>query len=209
MRITAQAKTETRARILEAAKTILQREGWHGTTTRGIALAAGIGTGTLFNYFPTKEAIAATIIEEALMEEALLAEEDAAAEAGSPQEALFRFVWEGLRRLAPYRSFLGPAAETIFSPLLRPSGNHPGDEIRVAHLERVVEILVAQGVVGPLPAMALQLYWTLYLGFFAFWAADESPAQEDSLALLDQSLSLFVASLNSYSSNRKGSNEHE
>jgi hypothetical protein len=41
----------------------------------------------------------------------------------------------------------------------------------------------------------LQLYWTLYLGVFAFWAADDSPGQEDSLALLDQSLKLYVAAL--------------
>jgi hypothetical protein len=41
----------------------------------------------------------------------------------------------------------------------------------------------------------MQLYWTLYLGVFAYWAADESANQEDTLALLDQSLKLFVASL--------------
>jgi Tetracyclin repressor-like, C-terminal domain len=41
----------------------------------------------------------------------------------------------------------------------------------------------------------MQLYWTLYLGVLAYWAADASPNQEDTLALLDQSLKLFVASL--------------
>ena len=43
--------------------------------------------------------------------------------------------------------------------------------------------------------LTLQLYWTLYLGVFGYWAADSSPHQEDTLALLDQSLNLFVAPL--------------
>jgi hypothetical protein len=41
----------------------------------------------------------------------------------------------------------------------------------------------------------LQLYWTLYFGVLAYWATDVSPKQEDTMALLDQSLKLFVASL--------------
>jgi hypothetical protein len=41
----------------------------------------------------------------------------------------------------------------------------------------------------------MQVYWTLYLGVFAYWAADESPHQEDTMALLDHSLRLFAGSL--------------
>jgi hypothetical protein len=40
--------------------------------------------------------------------------------------------------------------------------------------------------------VAVQLYWTLYVGVLSFWSADKSPKQEDSLALLDQSLDMFV-----------------
>ena len=40
---------------------------------------------------------------------------------------------------------------------------------------------------------ALQLYWTLYTGILAFWSTDASPRQEDTLALIDDSLSMFVA----------------
>lgn len=53
--------------------------------------------------------------------------------------------------------------------------------------------MAEHGVARPLPPVVLQLYWTLYLGVFAFWAADESPHQEDTLALLDRSLKLFAA----------------
>ena len=100
-----------------------------------------------------------------------------------------------MKRLRAYRKFLGPAAATIFSPLAQISQERSGDSIRVNHLETVEQIIVGHGIPGPLPAITMQLYWTLYLGTFKYWAADASPNQEDTLALLDQSLKLFIALL--------------
>jgi AcrR family transcriptional regulator len=194
MRITADAKTVTRQRILEAATSLFKIDGWHNTTTRGIAAAAGIATGTLFNYFPTKESIAAAIIAEALRRSG---EEFSArhSDQSSLEADLFTLIWSGLTNLREFRKFLAPASETIFSPLARPSPDSPGDAIRVDHLELVETTITSHGFPGPRSAVTVQLYWTLYLGVFAFWAADDSPGQEDTLALLDQSLKLYVASL--------------
>jgi len=194
MRVTAEAKTATRQRILECASSLFARDGWQNATTRAIAFEAGIATGTLFNYFPTKEAIAAALIGEALGRtgEAFRAgrrEED------SLEADLFLLIWSGLRSLRDYRDFLGPAAETIFSPLARQTPDSPGDTIRVDQLELVRSVLISHGFPAALPVVTVQLYWTLYLGVLAYWAADDSPGQEDSLALLDQSLRLFVGSL--------------
>ncbi len=209
MRITAEAKIETRQRILKAATSLFQCEGWHETTTRGIAVAAGIATGTLFNYFPTKEAIAAELIGAGLRRarESFSGEGDAN---GSLEADLFSLIWSGFLNLREFRTFLAPAAETIFSPLARSSPESPGDAIRVDHLEHVEEIIRLHGFPGPRSAVSVQLYWTLYLGVFAFWAADDSPGQEDTLALLDQSLKLFVTSLNTISvSAKEGRKSHE
>jgi AcrR family transcriptional regulator len=194
VRITTDAKAATRQRILVTAAILLARNGWQNSTTRAIALEAGIATGTLFNYFPTKESIAATLIAEALKSagEAFRAgrREDDSLEAD-----LFLLIWSGLRSLQEYRNFLGSAAETIFSLLARETAGSPGDAIRVEHLELVQSILVSHGFPSALPAVTMQLYWTLYMGVFAYWAADGSPGQEESLALLDQSLKLFTAAL--------------
>lgn len=194
MRITSEAKSATRQRILQAAMNLFVSEGWQQTTTRGIAVAAGIATGTLFNYFPTKEAIAADLMAGALE---VAGEEFQSGGSGenSLEADLFSFIWRGLRSLRDFRKCLGPASETIFSPLARQSPGSPGDGIRVSHLELVEAILTSHGFPAPRPAVTVQLYWTLYLGVFAYWAADDSPGQEDTLALLDQSLKLFVASL--------------
>lgn len=47
-------KEEKLARIEAAARELFSERGYDKTTTRAIAEAAGIGTGTLFNYFPEK-----------------------------------------------------------------------------------------------------------------------------------------------------------
>jgi AcrR family transcriptional regulator len=194
MRVTAAAKTVTRQRILEAATSLFARNGWQSTTTRAIALEAGIATGTFFNYFPAKESLAAALIGQTL-EQAGEAFRAGRRTDDSLEADLFLLIWSGLRSLREYRNFLGPAAETIFSPLARQNAESPGDSIRVDHLELVHSILISHGFSSALPAVTVQLYWTLYMGVFAYWAADDSPGQEDSLALLDQSLKLFSTAL--------------
>jgi AcrR family transcriptional regulator len=41
--------------IIEAALKLFTERGFHGTSTAQISKEAGVATGTLFNYFPTKE----------------------------------------------------------------------------------------------------------------------------------------------------------
>src|SRR6266851_4288618 len=102
MRITAEAKIETEQRILESAAKLFAAGGWESTTTREIAAAAGIATGTLFNYFQCKEAIAAALISEALTK-AQQAFERRPRDEESLEEDLFSFIWTGLKRLRGYR----------------------------------------------------------------------------------------------------------
>jgi AcrR family transcriptional regulator len=197
MRVTPEAKHATRKRILEVAKEQFARQGFEATTTRDIARAARIAAGTLFNYFPTKEAIVESLVGEAY---AGVAEAFAAATngAGSPtlEEELFAHVAAVLRKLRPYRNYLPAVLETSLSPLVSDQvGARPSP--RVAHLETVVQIVSRHGRQESLSSLALQLYWTLYTGVLAFWAKDASPRQEDTLALLDQSLAMFVGWLTS------------
>src|SRR5260221_10194223 len=66
MRITSEKKSATRQRILDAAIELFRTRGFDATTTRDLAAAADIATGTVFNYFPTKEAIVAALAEDGL-----------------------------------------------------------------------------------------------------------------------------------------------
>src|SRR5262245_3104121 len=162
MRITAEAKAATRERIIKVAAKLFAKEGYDNATTRGIAAKAGIATGTLFNYFESKEAIVAALISEAL---ARAQREIEKRDDETLEEELFTFIWTELSALRDYRKFLAEAAESILSPLRRYSKESAGDSIRANHLEAVEQILVSHGIPTP-SAVAMQLYWTLYLGVF-------------------------------------------
>lgn len=193
MRITADEKVATRERILEAAARLLARDGWEQATTRAIAAAASIASGTLFNYFPSKEAIAAELVATELEK---AREEFTSRHRGdeSIEEEVFAFIWTGFRHLAGYRRALGPALAAIFNPLGQGLGAREGEPLRVRQLEEVTRILAAHGFADP-PPVLLELYWTLYLGTLGRWLADESPHQEETLTFLDRALGLLVAAM--------------
>jgi AcrR family transcriptional regulator len=190
MRVTAETKAATRQRIVEAARRLFTTNGFEATSTRDIADAAGIATGTLFNYFPTKEAVLASLVAEAVagIEQQVDTE---ALDADSFEEDLFAFVAAGLRMLKPWRKHLPVLLDTALSPLAVACADE-AQSLRASHLESVVR-LAKKHRLGDLPAVALQLYWTLYTGVLLFWAHDRSPKQEDTLALLDHSLAMFTA----------------
>ncbi len=54
---------ETVRVLLDATEIELARRGFHETTTNHIAQAAGVSIGTLYHYFPTKEALVAAVVE--------------------------------------------------------------------------------------------------------------------------------------------------
>ena len=194
MRITAEEKVATRRRILDAAIQAFRARGFRSTTTRDIAEAAGIGTGTLFNYFATKEAIVEFLAEQAIAKaRAGFARQAIEAEL---EEELFAYVALELRQLKPLRSFITPLLESSLCP--HPPGRRPEPNncLRDAHLEIVAD-LVRKHRRLELPPIAWQVYWTLYTGVLAFWASDKSPKQEDTLALLNESLAMYVAWLRS------------
>src|SRR5439155_13828663 len=98
MRVTAQTKAATRERIIDAARQLFAAKGFEASTTRDIADAAEIASGTLFNYFATKEDILAFLAADAVAA-AHHEFEQRAAYVGSFEEELFAFVSAGLRKL--------------------------------------------------------------------------------------------------------------
>ena len=102
MRVTEERKRETRRLILDGARNLFNGKGFGQTTTRDIAGAAGVASGTVFNYFPSKEALAMTLLVEAL-EEGSTGRSGSLEECGVLEEALFAHVAGDLRALEPHQ----------------------------------------------------------------------------------------------------------
>jgi AcrR family transcriptional regulator len=57
-------KEGTRLRVLAAAAALFKEQSYEETTTRSIAVRAGVATGTVFVHFPDKAAIAEAMLED-------------------------------------------------------------------------------------------------------------------------------------------------
>ena len=188
MRVTPQTREKTRQRLLEAGAALFARGGFAAATTREVARKAGVAAGTVFNYFPSKDALASAVLTRTLG--AAWAERERARRAGeSAEEASFALIATELRHLGPHRRWVAEVVEAGLSPLRRGADEDVAG-LRAAHLERATAELAAAGLEPP-GEVALHLYSTLYVGVLSFWSRDESPNQAATLALLDRSIRLF------------------
>jgi AcrR family transcriptional regulator len=195
MRISKQAKQETDCRILKAAEKLFLSKGYEDTTTRDIASSAGIATGTLFNYYKTKESLAMRLVYNAMLQ----GQEDFTGRTSGEEEIgeeIFMIMTGELRHLRPYRSFIGPVLESGLSLFIKNSSSSLGESVRLQHLHKIEEIVNRHGCFEVPFEVAASLYWSLYLGILAHWCRDESENQEETLALIDYSISMFTRTMN-------------
>ena len=188
MRITAEEKEATRKRIVDTAKALFRTKGFDNATTRDIAKEVGMATGTLFNYFASKEAIVVELVSQALVK----AENDFSKSRRAKadlEETLFACAAAQLRALRPLRKYVRPFIDTVLSPVI------PADEIarelRESIHSQFRDLLVEFEIEDPSP-IQMSIFSSLYTGVLSFWSSDKSPKQEDSLALLDQSVRMYV-----------------
>jgi AcrR family transcriptional regulator len=109
--------------ILEGAAHILEQHGLEGYTTNAIAARAGVSIGSLYQYFPTKDAITVALIERESAE--LVQEAKTALLRQDPRQALRQLIEIAVRyqlrrhRLAKLLDF----EQDRLAPLLPQSGN--------------------------------------------------------------------------------------
>jgi AcrR family transcriptional regulator len=131
-RLRADAQRNRRA-LLAAAAAVFARQGT-GASIADIAVEAGVGKGTVFRHFPTKEHLLAAIVADRLGE--LIAAGEALLDRADPGAALLEFLTAAGELHARDRSFLDAAAAAV----------HHEPEVRSAgqRLVRVAEALTAR-----------------------------------------------------------------
>jgi AcrR family transcriptional regulator len=136
-------------RILEAARLVLVEEGYERATTNRVASRAGISPGSLYQYFPDKQAVLVAVIDRYAAE---VAEELTAVltdRLDLPPEELVRAAYQGLLDvLEAHREYLRLVTQEL--PLSRVAGHVEQVERRVADL--VGAYLTVSRTPTPLPA---------------------------------------------------------
>ena len=98
---------------------------------------------------------------------------------------------------ANYRPFVAAVLESSLGAATDDTTRAMAESFR-RDREEAMERIVATAhpeLLEKLGFVTKHLYWTLLQGIYSFWATDESPNQEDTLVVLDESMRLFAASL--------------
>lgn len=194
MRITQETKEKNRKKILETAAALFHGKGYEKTTTRDISKACGMAKGTLFNYFPSKETLAMTMVAEAMEQGRINYYKRRKGEEGLVED-LFLFVASELRALKPFRMYIGPVLERSMSVFSKQSTCPAGEQARLSHLETIGAILLEHDFQLDGDSIVITLYWSLYLGVLAHWSKDSTTHQQATLALLDYSMKVFATTI--------------
>ncbi|MBO8159423.1 TetR/AcrR family transcriptional regulator [Thermosyntropha sp.] len=86
--------SESREKIIEAARKVISENGIAGATVRSIAKEAGVSTGAIYHYYASKEDILYDIIDESLTASARVAEKSK--EGKSNREEIIKDVYDNL-----------------------------------------------------------------------------------------------------------------
>jgi len=193
MKINAKKKAENRRAILDAAVDIMIEKGFRAMSMRAVARKAGIGDATIYNYFPTKEALIHGYYQEGL-EAAVVAltqvNEYEQLDLRERLQVLFETLLEGY---LGDREFVD---ETFSSVFFRPVPAGKGMRaIRTRFLEIVREQFEVAVESGELPDIMLkelvyQCVWDYFIAVTLYWLRDDSEQFANTTVLIDKSLDL-------------------
>ena len=104
-----------RERLLAEAKRQVSESGYSAMTIRSVATACGVGTGTVYNYFPSKDMLVASFMLEDWME-CIQAISEGTAHATDVKEALYCMYQELLKYKEKYTNlFADENAEASYN----------------------------------------------------------------------------------------------
>lgn len=198
MKISHQQKIENRRIIIAAAVELIGEDGFKGATMRKIARLAGIGDATIYNYFPTKEAILYGYYEDHMRAciDALKKVPDF--HTFNLQEQIQTLFDTSQTLYLPDREFV---SKTFRQTMLTGSRDWGRIKpIRAIFLSAVEEMMSAASEVGEIPDQVFgdligQFFMDAYLGVVIYWIEDTSDGYNNTNMLVDRGLDLACAML--------------
>lgn len=187
-------KEKTRQAILRAALQLFASQGFYHTTTKAISRKAGIAEGTLFNYFRTKEDLAAYFLEQELDAIIEWYENDARIRKAPLAEQLFAIIQRSLDRLAPYEEFVGAVYMRALVPASKLGPFSLQTRSRnLRYLRFIQDVLATAEDREQIPRLGdfgTYGFGLFHMAVLTHWLQDGSRGKERTLALLDRCLNL-------------------
>jgi AcrR family transcriptional regulator len=128
-------RTSTRARLFDAAASLIGTQGLHATTVDQIVELAGVAKGTVYYHFRSKNELFQALLIEGLKRLATTVQDEAKTSA-TPAQALARIVQAELDNIIRYEAF----ARLMMSQLWRADSLWGEEALRILHEEILAPI---------------------------------------------------------------------
>ena len=192
----ARKKLETRERILDVAVRMFGDRGLEAPTVEEIAEAAGVGKGTIYNYFQSKEEMVVAFMVD--VERKLQAKAKSFAQEQGPLEGILeRYIRYHLALKEPYRDFIAIVLSQLFARDPRTLAHlHGLQTVMDPPLLEWLGVLQKRGLIRPdveLPRL-VQIFKSVHFGIVVVWLND-SPPYRETKRWLKEEMRLFSQGL--------------
>lgn len=157
--------------IIDAAIRVIERDGVEPFSTNRVAAVAGVGIGSIYQYFANREMVLAAVLERGMLESEELMRRVAAADPEAPiDEVLRRVLYALLAGLEPARPMLRSALSIV--PLVYDGGVLSVLETRVGDVARdyLLRHMDRYQIVGGPAALYVGVNGVIYV--FLKWLTD-------------------------------------
>ncbi|MBU1002509.1 MAG: TetR/AcrR family transcriptional regulator [Proteobacteria bacterium] len=196
MKISQKKKTENRQAIILSTVDLVIEKGFKAATMRGIARGAGCGDATIYNYFPTKEAILYAYYEDRLAAAVTAYEKTKDLEKYTLQERLQAFFEVFLDGCLADREFLQATFKSIFFSMPpNPKALQPVRERFFGVVKQAFEQARESGELEEqlFEDVLVRFFWDYFLGIVAYWLRDDSELFAATSTLIDKTMGLACA----------------
>lgn len=198
MKISQEQKEHNRKKLIEVSVDLISEKGFKATSMRAIAKAAGFGEATIYNYFPTKEAILYGYYEDHVYQCTDILQKIENFHTYNLQEQLQSLFDTSLELYLEDREFVRETFPLILTgssrdwPKLKPIRDHL--------LAAINDMIDAAAEVGEIPDQVFQdligqFFMDAYIGLVHYWLSDRSENFHNTTVLVDRGLDLACAML--------------
>ncbi len=180
----------TKAKIEQAAFLLFAKRGFHATTMRHIAQAAGVSLGNAYYYFPAKDDLVFVFYENMFALQ-LQASKRNASRSGKLQVRLQTFLNGYLDAIEPYHELAREVVTVAVHPgsALNPFSKQ-SRQLRSASKEIFSEVFGDLIADHPLADCLPTLLWLFHLGVTLRWIYDDSEGRKPTIKFVQHSTTL-------------------
>ena len=200
MKVSKSAKEKTKEKILEEAVNLIIEKGFKNASMREMAKNAGISNPTIYNYFPTKEKILYSYIEEKHKQTAQILQEIEDFNTYSLREQLQTLIETELELYLEDREFLIQISDMAFhSSGVKIESLYAINSVFTEMVGDMLEIAIEAGEIDepPFKEYMPKLFWDYFITVVAYWVKDDSEMFENTTQYIDHSMGVIEALLQS------------